>query len=252
MSSTRSSSPDFSNSRDESVSSKAPLMSDLESQRKVQPSTPKRQKCLKLTIISLVCIAIACLGGSFAYANTSTAQESSGVERSHEYVHIVEEPSINLNEEQLTPHANKNPTILEKMIGRWQEKSKTNVAEYIDAEEGPYFYQMFAKKMTADLEYEMVNENEFTSTFYVSWMPPLKYPLRLDVPYEHDNPTGVPVVSEASYRPEFNDIFVVSKGGDEGTTTTRIQVVNDELILTSTMLEKNVSCQRVYTRKTSE
>jgi len=203
MSSTRSSSPDFSNSRDESVSSKAPLMSDLESQRKVQPSTPKRQKCLKLTIISLVCIAIACLGGSFAYANTSTAQESSGVERSHEYVHIVEEPSINLNEEQLTPHANKNPTILEEMIGRWQEKSKTNVAEYIDAEEGPYFYQMFAKKMTADLEYEMVNENEFTSTFYVSWMPPLKYPLRLDVPYEHDNPTGVPVVSEASQGSDF-------------------------------------------------
>lgn len=138
------------------------------------------------------------------------------------------------------------------MIGRWQEKSKSNVAEYIDAEEGPYFYQMFAKKMTADLEYEMVGENDFRTTFYVSWMPPLKYPLRLDMPYEHDNPTGDPVVSEASYRAEFNDIFVVSKGGHEGTTTTRIQIVNDELVLTSTMLEKNVSCQRVYTRKTSE
>lgn len=251
MSSTRSSSPDFSSSRDESISSKAPLMSDLESQR-VQPSTQKRQKCLKMSIICLVCIAIACLGGSFAYANTSTAQESSGVKRSQDYVHIAEDPSINLKEEQLTPHTNKNPSILEEMIGRWQEKSKSNVAEYIDAEEGPYFYQMFAKKMTADLEYEMVGENDFRTTFYVSWMPPLKYPLRLDMPYEHDNPTGDPVVSEASYRAEFNDIFVVSKGGHEGTTTTRIQIVNDELVLTSTMLEKNVSCQRVYTRKTSE
>jgi hypothetical protein len=64
-----------------------------------------------MSIICLVCIAIACLGGSFAYANTSTAQESSGVERSQDYVHIAEDPSINLKEEQLTPHTNKNPSV---------------------------------------------------------------------------------------------------------------------------------------------
>lgn len=249
MSSTRSSSPDYTNSRDESISSKAPLMSDLESQRK-EPSTQKRQKYLKLSIIGLVCIALACLGGSFAYANKSTVQESTAVERSNDYVQIYEDQSMNLNEDQLTKQTS--PIIMEEMIGRWQEKSKSNVDQYIDAEDGPYFYKMFAKKMTADLEYEMIGENEFRTTFYVSWMPPLKYPLRLDMPYEHDNPTGEPVVSEASYRAEFNDIFVVSKGGHEGTTTTRIEIINDELILTSTMLEKNVSCQRVYTRKTSE
>jgi len=197
-------------------------------------------------------MALACLGGSFAYGYTSTVQESSGVERAQNYDHIVEDQSINLKEDHLTRHANNNSTIMEKMIGRWQEKSKSNVIEYIDAEEGPYFYTMFAKKMKADLEYEMVAEKVFRTTFYVSWMAPLKYPLRLDMPYEHDNPTGDAVVSEATYRAEFNDIFVVTKGGHEGTTTTQIQVVNEELILTSTMLEKSISCQRVYSRKTNE
>lgn len=251
MSSTRSSSPDFVTSRDESISSKAPLMSDLESQR-TEPSTQKRQKCLKLSIISLVCLALACLGGSFAYANTSCVQESTAVEHSHDYGQIAEDQSNNFEEDQLTRHTNNYPTIMEEMIGRWQEKSKSNVPEYIDAEEGPYFYQIFAKKMKADIEYEMVAKNVFRTTFYVSWMPPLKYPLRLDMPYEHENPTGDAVVSEARFRVEFNDIFVVTKGGHEGTTTTRIQIVNEDLILTSTMLEKNVSCERVYTRKTTE
>lgn len=82
------------------------------------------------------------------------------------------------------------------------------MSEYIDAEDGPTFYKMFAKKMTADLEYTLVDLNVYTTTFYVSWMPPLKYPMRLDQPYEHKSPSGDPVTSVAQFRPEFDDIFV--------------------------------------------
>ena len=101
------------------------------------------------------------------------------------------------------------------MIGRWEEKAKFNVIQYIEAENGPCWYRMFAKEMSADLEYEMVDVNVFQSSFHIPWMPPLKYPLRLDKPYEHDSPTGDPVISEARYRPELNDIFVETKVRDD-------------------------------------
>jgi len=83
------------------------------------------------------------------------------------------------------------------------------VSEYIDAENGSMFYKIFAKKMEADVEYELLEPDVFKSTFYVSWMPiPLEYPLRFDEPYEYKSPNGEWVTSKAQYRNEFNDIFV--------------------------------------------
>ena len=83
------------------------------------------------------------------------------------------------------------------------------MSEYIDAENGSMFYKMFAKKMEADVEYELLEPEVYRSTFYVSWMPlPLKYPLRLDEPYEYKSPIGDMVTSEAKYRSEFNDFLV--------------------------------------------
>jgi hypothetical protein len=138
------------------------------------------------------------------------------------------------------------------------------VSEYIDAENGSMFYKMFAKKMEADVEYELLEPEVYRSTFYVSWMPlPLEYPLRFDQPYEYKSPIGDMVTSKAQYRPEFNDILVntqvlqlfdlhikrFKKGGSEGPTSTKIQIENEELILTSTILNLDISCQRVYTRK---
>jgi len=71
------------------------------------------------------------------------------------------------------------------------------------------FYKIFAKKMEADVEYELLEPDVFKSTFYVSWMPiPLEYPLRFDEPYEYKSPIGDWVTSKARYRKEFNDIFV--------------------------------------------
>ena len=70
---------------------------------------------------------------------------------------------------------------------------------------------MFAKKMKADIEYNMIEPNVYESTFHLGFAPAMKFPLRFDQPYEHKSPTGDKVVSVAEYRPGFDDIIAKTK-----------------------------------------
>ena len=96
-------------------------------------------------------------------------------------------------------------------MGRWEEVSSRGVSEYIDAEGGGYFYKMFAKKMKADVEYKLVKPSVYEATFYLSFAPPMKFPMRFDEPYHYKSPAGSKVQSEAKYRSMLDDIFVNTK-----------------------------------------
>jgi len=143
-------------------------------------------------------------------------------------------------------------TIAEKIVGRWEEVSSRGVSEYIDAEGGGYFYKMFAKKMKADVEYKLVKPSVYEATFYLSFAPPMKFPMRFDQPYQYKSPAGSRVQSVAKYRSMLDDIFVNTTGGKEGRTTTNFQIIDSQLLITSTILDKNVTCTRVYSKKTSD
>jgi len=146
----------------------------------------------------------------------------------------------------------KQTTIEENIVGRWEEVSSTGVSDYIDAEGGGYFYKMFAKKMKADVEYKLVKPSVYEATFYLSFAPPMKFPMRFDQPYQYKSPAGSKVQSVAKYRSMLDDIFVNTKGGKEGPTITNIQIIDSQLQITSTILDKNVTCIRVYSKKTSD
>jgi len=165
---------------------------------------------------------------------------------------IVEIDEFVFVEETLNDDMRKKNTIEDNIIGRWEEISSTGVSEYIDAEGGGYFYKMFAKKMKADVEYKLVKPSVYEATFYLSFAPPMKFPMRFDQPYQYKSPAGSKVQSVAEYRKILDDIFVNTKGGNEGPTTTNIRIIDSKLYITSTILDKNVSCTRVYSKKISD
>jgi len=165
---------------------------------------------------------------------------------------IIEVDEIRIFEESSEADMGKQSTIEENIIGRWEEISSTGVSEYIDAEGGGYFYKMFAKKMKADVEYKLVKPSVYEATFYLSFAPPMKFPMRFDKPYQYKSPAGSKVQSVAQYRKMRDDIFVNTKGGNEGPTTTNFQIIDSKLSITSTILDKNVTCTRVYSKKTSD
>ena len=103
--------------------------------------------------------------------------------------------------------------LLKNIIGRWEEVNSTGVSEYIDAEGGNYFYTKFAKTLKADVEYSLIAPNVYESIFVFksSFVPKMRFPMRLDQPYQHKSPSGDNVQSVAKYRQELDDIFVSTK-----------------------------------------
>ncbi|CAG5102125.1 Oidioi.mRNA.OKI2018_I69.chr1.g154.t1.cds [Oikopleura dioica] len=208
---------------------------------------------LKFLFGFLAIFALLLIGGA---VTTETKPGKSSRPKIDESVLKVEVEEIIILEErnrkEETTEMPQEKTLLNNFLGRWQEESSTGVAEYIDAEGGSIFYKMFAKKMKCDIEYNKIEPNVYQSTFYLTIGPPMKFPLRFDQPYQHKSPTGDQVVSVAEFRPGFNDIIAKTKGGHEGTTQTNIQMIDSKLHLTTTMLDKNISCTRVYSRKPSD
>jgi len=77
---------------------------------------------------------------------------------------------------------------------------------------------------------------------------PMKIPMRLDGEYEHKNPTSeyvksVPQVVDGS------EIVLQTKGGSEGPVEQRLKIVDDKLIHTMSMLDKDITAVRTYARK---
>ena len=70
---------------------------------------------------------------------------------------------------------------------------------------------MLAKKMKADVEYKLVKPSVYEATFYLSLVPPMKFPMRFDQPYQYKSPAGSEVQSVAKYRSMLDDIFVKTK-----------------------------------------
>jgi len=111
-------------------------------------------------------------------------------------------------------------------------------------------YTAFGKRMTPDVEYVKLEDNSYLAKIHLSVMPkPLKIPMRLDGEYEHKNPTSEYVKSVPEVVEGGNEIILHTKGGSEGPVEQRLKIVDDKLIHTMSMLDKDITAVRTYARK---
>jgi hypothetical protein len=81
-------------------------------------------------------------------------------------------------------------------VGRWELKTSENVSEYIDNENGSFWYTTFSKIMKHDMEYIKLETDSYLAKIHLSELPlPMTIPMRLDREYEHKNPTSENVKS---------------------------------------------------------
>ena len=118
--------------------------------------------------------------------------------------------------------------------------------------------------MKPDMEYIELEENSYLAKIYLSVLPlPMKIPMRLDCEYIHKNPTSENVKSVSKVfgnceivlhttgrfcrfkRQQSSNIL----GGSEGPVEQHLKIVDDELIHSMSMLDKDITAVRTYARK---
>jgi len=180
---------------------------------------------------------ISRLGGELYVCNSKLSQEGSG-----EGNFLSDDEDVNLRHPTLAKRA------MDSMVGEWKQVRTENMVEYMTAEGNKQFDINMAQKFNPNMEIRDDGNGKFTQKIYASFFYSEEWPWNLDGKMtEFEN-----FFKEKVHAVVYDDgkkVTSTNMGGSRGPQINSLELINDEIHLTTILTEKNfIKSVRVFKR----
>lgn len=135
-----------------------------------------------------------------------------------------------------------------KMEGKWLQTKADNVEKFMETQGMSWAKRKIATKLTPTIIFSFPNEDTLKIEFTTTVMSRVQE-YKINGVTKHKDYEDNDVETEASIDPETGMIVMVTKGQKCGPIKTTRVVDGDVLTLTSILVDKNVSCTRIFKRQ---